>query len=204
LRIRLRASAVLLCVAACCGLELGREGHALAAADPAPAADASSPSESTHRARGQEHFTQGEYDAAISEFRKAYELEADPAVLYDIALAYQELGVPERARFFYRRYLSVAPLAPNRREVEERVAALDRVLPALPPAAPPSSTEPSPGPAADVSALAPPPEPPSLFRRWWFWTAVGVAAGATLTVIALRHGHGDDLPASTLGSAKLF
>jgi tetratricopeptide (TPR) repeat protein len=203
LRIRLRASAVLLGMAACCGLELGLSSHVAAAADPATAATETT-SGSTHRARGAEHFAQGEYDAAISEFRKAYELEADPAVLYDIGLAYQELGVPERARFFYRRYLSSAPLAPNRAEVEERVAALDRLLPALPPPALPSSAEPSPGPTVDLREPSPAPEPPSLFRRWWFWTAIGVAAGATLAVIALRHAGGDDLPASTLGSAKLF
>jgi tetratricopeptide (TPR) repeat protein len=198
LRIRLRASAVLLCVAAlgCLGARMA------AAAEPEPAPPTASAG-AAHRARGAEHFAQGEYDAAISEFRKAYELEADPAVLYDIALAYQELGVPERARFFYRRYLSAAPSAPNRAEVESRLAALDRLLPAPPPPASPAS----PGPAAELSTPSPPPEParPSIFHRWWFWTAVGVvAASATVTVIALRRGHDDDLPASNLGSAKFF
>jgi tetratricopeptide (TPR) repeat protein len=202
LRIRVRASAVLLCVAALGSLGRGRA----TAAEPEPVAPTASAG-AAHRARGAEHFAQGEYDAAISEFRKAYELEADPAVLYDIALAYQELGVPDRARFFYRRYLSVAPAATNRAEVEGRLEALDRLLPALPPPAPAASSSPGPGPATDLTAPSPPPEParPSLFRRWWFWTAVGaVATGAALTALVLRRGHGDDLPASNLGSAKFF
>jgi tetratricopeptide (TPR) repeat protein len=199
LRIRLRACAVLLCVAAI-GLDAGVAG----AADPEPAPAAASTG-SAHRARGAEHFAQGAYDAAISEFRKAYELEADPAVLYDIALAYQELGVPERARFFYRRYLSVAPSAPNRAEVEARLGALDRLLPALPEPSPPPSNEP--GPVAELGAPPPPPEPasPSIFRRWWFWTAVGaVTAGAAITLFAWRRGQDGELPPTNLGSAKFF
>jgi tetratricopeptide (TPR) repeat protein len=208
---RVPAAAVLFCVAA--GVSAG------AAAEPAqaPAPPAAAPAAPTavtpangngasaHHRRGAEHFARGEYDAAVSEFRKAYELEADPAVLYDIALAYQELGAPERARFFYRRYLSAAPTAANRQEVEARLEALDRVLPAAP-LAPAAGA--SPDLSVDLAEPPPPPQEPAarpLVRRWWFWAAVGaVATGATISLVAWRRSRGDDVPPSELGNAKLF
>jgi len=40
-----------------------------------------------------------------------------------------------------------------------------------------------------------------LFRRWWFWTAVGVAAAATAAVIVISsRGHAP--PATDLGNQE--
>jgi hypothetical protein len=48
---------------------------------------------------------------------------------------------------------------------------------------------------------APEPASPSIFRRWWFWTAVGVVAAATVTVIVLSS-RGDAPPSTDLGNQE--
>jgi hypothetical protein len=52
-------------------------------------------------------------------------------------------------------------------------------------------------PALDLRTPAP--EQPSIFQRWWFWTAVGAAAAATVVIIVVSsHGHAP--PATDLGN----
>lgn len=65
---------------------------------------------------------------------------------------------------------------------------------------PSAPTPPSPAnPALDLSA--PPPEHPSIFGRWWFWTAVGAAAAATVAIIVVSsRGHAP--PATDLGNQE--
>jgi hypothetical protein len=68
----------------------------------------------------------------------------------------------------------------------------------LPAAAPPP---PAPNPGLDVRTPTPEPARPSVFRRWWFWTAVGVAAAATVAVIVISS-RGDAPPATDLGNQE--
>ena len=181
----------------------------------------------SHHEQGRRQFGQGQYEGAIAEYRKAYELKADPSYLLDIAEAYRALDVPERAVFFYRRYLSAHPNPPNRSEVEAQMARLKRRLPpevVVAPVAPAAATSPSPGvplstrgqalsPGAaagmgsDVGLAARPvrDDQRPLVGRWWFWTAVGAlaAAGATVAILSSSRG-GDEPPRTQLGHAKLF
>jgi hypothetical protein len=54
-------------------------------------------------------------------------------------------------------------------------------------------------PALDLRTPAP--EQPSIFHRWWFWTAVGAAAAATvIIVVASSRGHAP--PATDLGNQE--
>jgi hypothetical protein len=56
-------------------------------------------------------------------------------------------------------------------------------------------------PALDVRGPAPQPAQPSIFHRWWFWTAVGAAAAATVVVIVIStRGHAP--PATDLGNQE--
>ena len=75
----------------------------------------------------------GRYEDAIDEFRRAYELRAEPRFLYEIAEIYRRLGATDQARFYYERYLASAPATlesalgvPDRQEVEAKLAALKR------------------------------------------------------------------------------
>jgi hypothetical protein len=70
---------------------------------------------------------------------------------------------------------------------------------ALPPAARP--VEAVPNPALDLKEASPEPAKPSLFGRWWFWTAVGAAAAATVAVIVVSS-SGNAPPATDLGNQE--
>ena len=74
--------------------------------------------------------------------------------------------------------------------------------PAASPSSPPtaSATLPPPAnPALDFRTQAP--EQPSLFHRWWFWTAVGAAAAATVVIIVVSsRGHAP--PSTDLGNQE--
>jgi tetratricopeptide (TPR) repeat protein len=165
-----------------------------------------------HHEQGRLQYSLGRYETAISEFRKAYELRADPAFLFDIAESYRSLGSPERAVFFYRRYLTTHPNPPNRPQVEAQIA---RIEPTIPPgeAVGPTGLRMSPSGRASAAASAPlfsrelqPGSHGGLHRTWWFWAAVGTlaAVGATVAIVAFG-GNGDDkVPGSELGHAKLF
>ncbi len=181
-----------------------------AAADPpdagapiAPAAVAPAPTAAEHAtdietaehvAQGRRLYLLGRYQEAIAEYRRAYELRADPQFLFDTAEAYRELGATEQALFYYNRYLAAAPRAPNRDLVEDRVAELEMLR----------------GPAP-ATALAPPvtgpakPRPTPLWRRWWVWTAVGVALGAGITAATLANrSAAPSVPGSDLGDHKFY
>jgi len=183
----------------------------------------------SHHEQGRRQFGQGQYEAAIVSYRKAYELKADASYLLDIAEAYRALDVPESAVFFYNRYLSAHPNPTNRFEVEAEVARLKRRLP-------PDTAIASPAPASPAAALPPGGVPLTpqgqsgswgaaaavspdvglaarpvredqrpLVGRWWFWTAIGAlaAAGATVAILSSSRG-GDEIPNTQLGHAKLF
>ncbi|MBN2573474.1 MAG: hypothetical protein JXP73_02815 [Deltaproteobacteria bacterium] len=74
-------------------------------------------------------------------------------------------------------------------------------VPLPPPVAAQDSLPPPANPALDLSAPAQEQPKPSLLGRWWFWTAAGVVAGATVAVIVLSsRGHAP--PATDLGNQE--
>ena len=76
-------------------------------------------------ALGDRLFKLGRYEEAVAEYRRAYELRADPRFLYHIAESYRELGATEQALFYYERFLAGAPDAPERDEVLDKITELD-------------------------------------------------------------------------------
>src|SRR5439155_1654304 len=66
--------------------------------------------------RGTLRYNLGDFDAAIVEFKAAYEASRAPALLYNLAQAHRLNRDPERALYFYRTYLREAPDAENRAE----------------------------------------------------------------------------------------
>jgi tetratricopeptide (TPR) repeat protein len=164
-----------------------------------------------HYEQAVSHYNLDEYAPALAEFREAYRLKPDPSFLFNIAQCHRKLGENTEALDFYRKYLRSLPDAPNRPDVERMIAELRArgveadaaaaaaAAPSVPIAPVPAPTEaPAAGPAdsltigsppADAVILAPPaPEPghTPVYRRWWFWTALGVvAAGAVVTGVVL-------------------
>jgi tetratricopeptide (TPR) repeat protein len=82
-----------------------------------------------HFQSGQAYFETGEYESALNEFTRAYELSGRPALLYNIVLVHERLGNLEPAIEYLRRYLAEAPEAEEHRPtLEARIASLERRL----------------------------------------------------------------------------
>lgn len=125
--------------------------------DPAVAQGARDPGRSEdpeiERAReladnGRELFRQGSFGAAIEAFEKAYELAADPNLLFNIALSYGRLEQWEMAIEALDRYRAYAlpeereGLEKRRREFQDQLAA-QRAAAAEPPEGPHEPSQPS-------------------------------------------------------------
>jgi tetratricopeptide (TPR) repeat protein len=146
----------------------------------------------------------GEFDQALREAVEAYRIDPLPAILFNIGQCHRALGHWDKAVFFFQRYLSKLPAAPNRKNVEELLAASRRQLkeqqrrpapaqpasqsvvvvsprPLLPaatrPAPPPPKTESAP-PAAVSTAGEVEARPARSNAPWWL-----VGTGALVAVV---------------------
>jgi tetratricopeptide (TPR) repeat protein len=75
-----------------------------------------------HFKSAQLHYSLGEFEAAVKDFREAYRLRQEPAILFNVAQSYRQLHKYSDAYFYYRQYLSQKPDAANREEVESLIA----------------------------------------------------------------------------------
>jgi tetratricopeptide (TPR) repeat protein len=106
-----------------------------------------------HYDRGLTLYNLSKWDDAIDEFKKAYELSKAPGLIFNIAQAYRLKGDAAQALKSYRSYLRLDPSAPNRGEVEKRIAELEQTLKdqekatAKPAPAPAPAPQPAPAPA---------------------------------------------------------
>ena len=130
---------------------------------------------------GERDFQLGKFDAAIEAYERAFNLDPQPAFIFNIALAhrrqYEIDGKLEhllRARELYRNYLKLDPTTPHRPGVEKLITDLGARIeqaraasaPPLPPVAPAPPPPPSPAapPAtsgAPLAAAAPAALPPA-------------------------------------------
>jgi hypothetical protein len=134
-------------------------------------AEAGVPEATAHYDKGIVQYNLGHFSEAISEFEKAYELDASPILLFNLAQAYRQEGNTERAIFFYRRYLTLAPTAKNRGDVEKRLKELEELrqrqddIKGKPPtgidAGGASATEPTAPPDGAHATGSAPPQPPT-------------------------------------------
>ena len=102
--------------------------------------------------QGQKYYDLGEFERAIELFKRSYEVEARPQLLFNIAQAYRFAGNPERAHFFYNAFLRNLPKAPNRAEVEKFIAMMAEAMKKLPAVSPLPSPSPSVSPSPEPSA----------------------------------------------------
>jgi tetratricopeptide (TPR) repeat protein len=163
-----------------------------------------------HYEYGMTAYGLGHYDRAVQAFTRAYEVDPAPILLYNVAQAYWKKGDAEQAITYYQRYLEEEPTTRNRARIRARIRELQALqktepAPAPPPVEvvptateekrptvdlrPPRSTPPpsilSPALAAtDLQAAAPPREPP-IYRRRWFWPAMGAASLVTVAAAFL-------------------
>lgn len=163
--------------------------------------DAAADDDATRLARS--HFERGEKLYALAKFREArdeYQLAFDasplPALLFNIGQCNRNLGDYDAAIFSYRKYLTLAPDATNRAQVEQLIADLQRKKDrddarrlGLQP--PPAAAPPPPTPAEPSDA--------PIYKRWWFWTGIAVvAAGGGAVAYAATRSSGP--PSTDLGN----
>jgi tetratricopeptide (TPR) repeat protein len=129
---------------------------------------------------GLSHYNLAEFDAAIADFKAAYEASQAPGLLFNLAQAARLAHRDEEALHFYKTYLRLKPDASNRTYAELRIAELEAV-----------SREPPP----------PPGRPLVLAGAITAGLGVGlVAAGIGVGVDADRH-HGLD---EAIGAGVLY
>ena len=143
----------------------------------------------SHYQRGQRHYNVGDFDRAIDEFKRAYEISPAPGLLFNIAQAYRAKKDREHALYFYTTYLREDPEAPERAFVEARMSELRASeAPATePPVAPPPRA---------IVAPAPPPRRDDPGRGLKVAGLVTAAGGAvflgTAAVLAVRSSSASD------------
>ena len=99
---------------------------ALLLASAMPLSSAAAQSGGEDRARlhfqaGASYYEAGDYEDALREFRRSYELSERPELFYNISLCYQQLDDLEQAASYLERYLAAVPDIPNRPNLERRL-----------------------------------------------------------------------------------
>ena len=112
-----------------------------------------------HYNAGVQHYKAGEYADAVTELEAAYEGMQKPEWLFNLASACRMANQPQKALDYYKKYLAELPEAPNRAQVEQRIAEMEKQL--EPPPEPPKKAPPPPELAAPVPPPAEPPRNPN-------------------------------------------
>ena len=163
------------------------------AAHSAGADDAATRTARHHFERGEKLYALTRFSEALDEYQKAFDARPIPDFLFNIGQCYRNLGDYDSAIFSYRKYLTLAPDAPNRAQVEQLITELqarkDR-----------SDTH-----RLGLSPSRPPPPPVErpaehpIYARWWFWTGIGVlAAGGGVVAYEVTRPQGP--PSTNLGN----
>jgi tetratricopeptide (TPR) repeat protein len=82
----------------------------------------------THFRAGTKLFDLGQFEEAAHEYEAAFRAHDDPFLLFNCAQAYRNAKNYPKALQFFHTYLRRMPNAPNRREVEERIVELQKLI----------------------------------------------------------------------------
>lgn len=133
-------------------------------------------------AAAQAKYTEGNYTEAIRLYLQAHRLVAEPAILYNVAVIYdQQVRDPEIAMEYYRRYIMDPGADPDAAiRATQRIQELRAEREAA--AAPPVAAAPvAPAPASAVEARATPEAGMSTLRLAVGWGLVGLGAAFGVT-----------------------
>lgn len=146
-----------------------------------------------HYKQGVVYFQRGEHDRALAEYQAAFDLSAEPSLVFNIALCHDRAGRPEEAVAAYRRYLALAPEGDVAGEAREEVARLTILIERERAARAAAEAR-----RRELEALrpppAPPPPPPPRAPRYLIAGGSAlVAAGGVVHVLAWRaRGRAED------------
>lgn len=182
--------------------------------------------------RAMDHYKAERFKEAIQEFEAAYFLQRDPKLLINIGRAHHKLGHGDEAITYYERFLkedtSHDPAVAER--VRSYIQEARTLRPQTAPTDPPTSKGPEASPpvappqtapeasAQDPKAPAPTSVTPApaigpvettratpVYKKWWFWTTIGLvaAAGATTAAVLLTRPTADSEGIEGLDVRKL-
>lgn len=112
-----------------------------------------------HYSAGREAYDKGQFGRAVEEWKAAFTVTKDPALLVEIGEAQERAGDGAGALATYERYLTMAPTGGDRDAVEKRIAAL-RAAPPAKEVPPPVPIEPQHAPLAPHAEHSPSVTPP--------------------------------------------
>ncbi len=140
-----------------------------------------------HSERGRALYAEKKYEEALREFATAYRTQREPLLLLNLGRCYFRMGQPKVAMTYYRRYQKIEP------DPEDNVAeALSRYIAE----AHGDGISKQPYDLINVTggheAIAGRP----LYKKWWFWTLTGAAAGAVILGVGLGVGLSQPRPPS--------
>ena len=159
-----------------------------------------------HFEAGVSYFNTSEYEDALREFQRAYQLSEpakQAAILRNIAAVYERMGNLDKTIETLERYLEADPETPERATVELRIKNLKERLAEQqepdagappPPAttAPATTTAPPPPPPTSTGKPPPPSEEPSYTAAYVSWGIGGAAAlGAVITGVLANQQYND-------------
>jgi len=114
------ALSALLCIAALATTPAAIAGEA----DPAGRSGEQEAAAAAYK-KGVGYFKEKRFSDAIREFNKAYRLDPNAVLVFNMARAFEELKEYASAIEFYRKYLEMAPDAQDRASVEESIRTLE-------------------------------------------------------------------------------
>jgi tetratricopeptide (TPR) repeat protein len=159
----------------------------VAVAIPSRAASADDPATRAarrHYERGEKLFALGRFDEALEEYQTAFDAKPLPGFLYNIGQCYRNLADYDQAIFSFKKYLNLEPDAPNREAVERLIEELEEKK--------------AQGESEKFIRKKQERADPPIYKKWWFWTGVGVAlVGGTVGIYAASSGSSP--PGTSLG-----
>jgi tetratricopeptide (TPR) repeat protein len=162
-----------------------------------------------HYKTAETHYRLREFDQAVVSLKESYRLYPNPLLLFNIAQCYKELKDYEAAISFYENYLDKMPKADNRAEVEKYLKEVKTAKKAEDEQKR-KEEEAKLAEAERLKAMAAPtPQPVDgpegekpIFKKWWFWSAVGgFAAAGTGAGVVIR---ANAVPKTDLGNIDIL
>jgi len=131
-----------------------------------------------HNEAAKKLFNLGLFREAAEEYQKAYQAKPLPAFLFNLGQCYKRMASAESLRksiFYFKSYLRNDPETPARAAIQKEIERLEVEL-----------------------RVAEKPQPRPLYKKWWFWTIIGVAVtGAVVgTVVGTRPENDKPVPGS--------
>lgn len=145
-------------------------------------------------------FEQGRFDAALAEFQAAYMQRQMPWLLINMGRTLHRLGKPKDALEQYDLYTKAeSRIDPETRQRLDKYIAQAQTQAQAQPAEAPAALPAVPSGVPDKSPPRPSDKP--LYKKWWFWTAIGGAAAVVIVTgvaIGVTAGRSGSLPSDVM------